>query len=898
MKGTLFLAAVFAATPASAALTGTVRDATGAMVENATVELFNGSGTALAVLQTDREGRFRWHPSARGWVQIRVNGEHFESGEIVVLLENGDRHVPVTVKPRSIYTRIAVSATRGAAEEAVSSPHVAIVKDRADILERPGATIGNALEQGPGVLVQQSTSAQVSPFLRGLTGYHVLNLLDGIRFNNSAFRSGPNQYLAFLEPSQAQRVEALLGPTGVQYGSDSLGGTIHVTTRQPLFASGPHWETHGDFTIAGATADLSGASSGRLLLSNSSFSALLGASGRRHNDLRPGQGHDSRNVYRRFFGMPLDQVRELAGSRLQDTGFSQYGLEGKVSARVRASQLLTLNYQRGVQNGVRGYKDLLGGLGRLQSTFEPQGLNWFYGRYEKIATGVFDSFSGTFSVNSQSDGGRRQGLLYTDPITRDFARVTTYGYSGQATTHWSSRLLASFGGEIYDERISSDREIRNPATGALTRPRPLYPDQSGYQNFGLFAQSSFEMNRAWRANVGVRVTGVRFETEEQRAVGVPASTQWFRDATFHSSLRYQIGSVFGIHALVSRGFRAPNLNDLGALGLNDLGYEIPVAEALTAGALLSTDAGEGALSKGFRASPLAPESLMNYEFGFRITSGRLYLRAQFFDAELHDPIVRRTLLFSASNIPSQLAGLPVTALPQTAAQRVQGVAPVAAQFDPRALKAFVNDGRSRYYGLETMGRYAMTARLSLEANYSYIAGRDLDPNRNVRRLPPQMGFMTLRYVPSGRRPWLEISMAAAGAQRRLSGGDLDDERIGSSFRRADIAAFFRGSRAASLVDPTGLFRPTGETLSQIQNRVLPLGTLVQGVRILDDNSRAPLYLSTAGWAAASIRAGIPLGERWQAMAALENLLDRNYRVHGSGVDAPGITAYLSVRYRF
>ena len=60
----------------------------------------------------------------------------------------------------------------------------------------------------------------------------------------------------------------------------------------------------------------------------------------------------------------------------------------------------------------------------------------------------------------------------------------------------------------------------------------------------------------------------------------------------------------------------------------------------------------------------------------------------------------------------------------------------------------------------------------------------------------------------------------------------------------------------------------------------------------------PLYLSTAGWATVSIRSGFPLGERWQAMAAFENLLDRNYRIHGSGVDAPGFTAYAGLKYRF
>ena len=142
-------------------------------------------------------------------------------------------------------------------------------------------------------------------------------------------------------------------------------------------------------------------------------------------------------------------------------------------------------------------------------------------------------------------------------------------------------------------------------------------------------------------------------------------------------------------------------------------------------------------------------------------------------------------------------------------------------------------------------------------------------------------------------------MTAAGGQSRLSGGDRDDERIGASFRNADISAFFLGSRVAALTDPaTVVFRPTGETLLQIQNRVLPIGATINGVRVVDNNTRVPLYLSTAGWAVAGIRSGFPLSERWQLYGGIENALDRNYRYHGSGVDAPGVNAWISVSVEF
>ncbi len=867
-------------------LRGVVRDPSGLAAGGASVEIRTVGGDLIARLTAGTDGTFEWHGQRTTDFRVNATGNGFVSQSLLVSPPE-DRVEIVLSEPESVYTRLNVTASRGSSEDSAVSPYVAIVRTEQDVLKRPTATLGNVLEESPGILVQQSTFAQVSPFLRGLTGYQVLNLIDGIRFNNSTFRSGPNQYLAFVEPTQAARVEALLGPTGTQFGSDSLGGTIQVLTPDARFSEPRQREMHGDFVLGGATADLSSFGLARVSLGTGRVYGMAGASGRRHNDLRAGHGHDSRNVFHRFFGMSLDSVRDLAGERQQDTGFRQYGLQGKFAFRIRPDQSLTVYAQRGVLDSVRGYKDLLGGLGRLVSTFEPQILNWVHGRYEKFGAGPFDSIAGTVSLNQQIDGSARQNLRFTDPLTTDWNRVNSYGYSGQATTHRGSRLVGSFGGELYDERIQSTRAVYAPTTAVTTRPRPLYPNDSNYQTLGVFGEGSYELTRRVRLGGGLRLTGVRFATTADRANGIPDSSNWFRDVTFHSTIRWQATEWFGLHAVASRGFRAPNLNDLGALGLNDLGYEVPLADA--PGALLSTDAGETAQSKGTTAGALVAESLMNYEAGLRINTRRFHGRVQLFHADLFDPIARRTLLFPQGNAPAQLAGLPVTVLPQTAAQRTQGVVAVATALDPRAVKAFVNDGQSRYYGLEAMGHYRMTSRWSLDANYSYINGRDLYPNRAIRRLPPQFGTVALRYIPSNRRLWVEVSTTVTGEQSRLSGGDRDDERIGASFRRRDIADFFAGSRVAPYLS-AGVFAPTGETLAQIQARVMP--------GITDDNLRVPLYPSTAGWATVNIRSGIPVGERWMVMAAFENVADRNYRIHGSGVDSPGRSAYLSLRYQF
>ncbi len=887
-----------------------VRDRSGAVVPGASIRVRTPAGRLIVVLPADETGRRKFPGLRDGPYDLEVTAPGFATERLKVD-PGGATAGPIVVelRPAGIRTQITVTAARAAEQEVRSAAAMVTVRDRTDIKSLPLATLGNVLAGSPGVLVQQSTYGQASPFLRGMTGYHVLNLIDGIRFNNCTFRSGPNQYLAFIEPSQAERVEAVLGPSGAQYGSDSMGGTINVLTPRAAYGSAPGVRTRGELRFYGASADASLGVNGRAVFAAPRWSWLVGGAGRKLNDLRAGGGTDSRNVYRRYFGLTDAELRGLVGSRQQDTGFSERGVHTKFAARLAQGQDLTLWYQHSTLAGVRGYKDLLGGRGHLRSEFTPQALNFFYGRYEKRGAGFLDAVTGTFSFNSQQDGSVRQSLQFSDPVTTDFNRVDAYGYSAEAISNIGSRQVVVFGGELFDERVRSSRLVYDPVTHTRARRRPLYPDGSVYRTFALFGQDSVEIIPGrLRAVIGGRLTGVDFETPAKGSqpgmgggAGVVDASQRFRDVTFKAALSWQATRFAALHFRTGRGFRAPNLNDLGAIGLNDLGFEVPASEVEALGALIGSSSGDGALSTGKRVTGLVAESLYNYEFGVTVHGRRLQARVQAFDAELYDPIVRRTLLFPAAAAPETIAHMAVMPVAPTQAQREQGVVPVATELDPRAVKAFVNDGRSRYYGIESLAEYRFRPGWSVHANYSFLAGRVLNPNRNVRRLPPQHGSLTLRHLPGRRGIWWELAAAAAGSQKRLSGGDLADERIGAARSRNDIAGFFGGAVVSPFIDrttPLPVFVPTGETLPELQNRVLPLGATVNGVIVRDDNTRVPLYLKTAGWLSLSLRGGVPVGERVSLNFAAENLLDRNYRYHGSGVDNPGISLYLSLRYSF
>lgn len=897
---------------AQPSVTSRVLDEAQAPIAGAMITVQTPAGATLTTTTTNHDGVFTLTGLPAGNFVVTVSAIGFQTQQFPLSL----RHDMAALAPLQLHVAarreaVTITAQRGAVEVLEQSASVLTSRETEALRTRPLATLGNVLEGAPGILVQQSTYGQVSPFLRGLTGYQVLNLVDGVRFNNATFRSGPNQYLALIEPSQAERLEALLGPASAQYGSDALGGTINVLTATPAFAPA----LSGEWQAFGASADASGGSQGKLTFGTKRVAVLLGGGWHKHNDLRAGGGADSRHALRRFLGLSPPQIRSLLGSRQPETSFTQYGGYTKTVAQLSRTQALSLWYQRSVLTGVRGYKDLWGGLGRLRSDFAPQDLHFGYARHEWLQLGWLDAWTNTVSVNAQRDGSIRQNLRTTDRVTTDDNMVTAFGYASQGATHFGARQALVFGGEVYRELIRASRVEFDPTTNVGVQRRALYPSGSRYTTLGLFVQHSGDWwQQRLRTNVGGRFTRIGVQTFADRnrtsngaSLGVADADERFRDFTYNASVTWRAGRGLALHALHGRGFRAPNLNDLGALGLNDLGYEIPASAAVTANALLGLSDGENALPSGKKVTALQAESLHNYEFGVSWQTQRFYARAQVFDAELKQPIVRRTLLFAAGNVPASLAGLAVTPLPPTAEQRAQNVVTVATALDARAVKAFVNDGAAKYYGVDTLARYSLTPRVWLEGNYSYLVGRELNPNRFIRRLPPQHGHLALRAQPTfwrGRVAFLELSSNLVGAQTRLSGGDLTDERIGAAIRRSDIASFFRGAllRPYLQAGTDGVFGTaddvlavTGETLLQIQQRVLPLGATINGVRITDENSRAPVFVKTAGYATVDVRGSVRLAENLYLDWAVMNLLDKNYRTHGSGLDAPGRNWFARVR---
>lgn len=90
--------------------------------------------------------------------------------------------------------------------------------------------------------------------------------------------------------------------------------------------------------------------------------------------------------------------------------------------------------------------------------------------------------------------------------------------------------------------------------------------------------------------------------------------------------------------------------------------------------------------------------------------------------------------------------------------------------------------------------------------------------------------------------------------------------------------------------------PTGETLAQVQDRLLPIGATINGVDVVDDESLVPLFQYLPGYGLVGVRGAVKFGERSELFVDFENIFDKSYRGISWGVDGAG--RGVTVRYRY
>ena len=112
----------------------------------------------------------------------------------------------------------------------------ALIMSSTDIRSAQSCTTADVLSDF-GIPVQKSQMGGGSPVLRGFEASRILLVIDGVRLNNLIYRAGHLQDIIKTDNNIIDRIEILFGPASTIYGSDALGGVIHLFTKNAMLAS-------------------------------------------------------------------------------------------------------------------------------------------------------------------------------------------------------------------------------------------------------------------------------------------------------------------------------------------------------------------------------------------------------------------------------------------------------------------------------------------------------------------------------------------------------------------------------------------------------------------------------------------------------------------------------------
>jgi hemoglobin/transferrin/lactoferrin receptor protein len=888
----LIVSLLSVAQAAAADVSGTVKDATGGALPNVRIVIMTAQRAVVATATSDQDGQFRLANLADADYLLVAQHPPFAERQMAIRVSGGAPvSVDVTLDMVTTSENVSVTATPGQLTDLPKAQPVNVISEE-DVTSRAKTVVAQAVEGEVGLALQRTSPGMAGIFVRGLTGNKVNVFIDGVHYSNGAQRGGVNTFLDLIDPSVLNGMEVLRGTSSAQYGSDALGGSIQFLTHVPMLAAGEDPRVGGTLSAGAETAHRGGFGAGTFNYARTGFGLLGTFTGRKSGDYRPGGGNDTHSSFTRFFGLPSEP---FIGERMPDTGFHQ------LAGQVRANWLpapdtsLVASYVSSRQDGANRWDQILGGDGNLIAELNDLQLDFGYLRFESLRAGWFDRASATYSFNTQREERVNQGGQ-GDPnaaIVHQPERTTIHGLQANAARRLSERQKLLIGGDVYFEGHDSDSFDVNPNTGAQVTSRPRVPDGASYTQAGVFVQTDFDATDRLTLTGALRAGFNSYTAKQSDAPVVNGRPLWPDDELSTAGVTFRAGASFAatpsvtLSGSVSSGYRAPHMTDLGTLGLTGSGFEVAAPDVAGLNGEVGTTADATAASTGRPVEQVDPETSINWEGGVRFNSTRVRASAGAFINTIDGNIQKQALILPQGAVGISLGGQPIVA------QNANGAVFVSLSTLPVLVRA--NFDHARVWGLEFEGDFTINRQTVVGGTFTYLEAEDTDTNRppNIEGGTPAPGGMVwVRFAPSNGRWWVQPYSLFAGNQSKLSSLDAGDRRTGAGRTRGQIQNFFRrGATVRGFVSAgaDGVFGnaddtliETGETLAQIQDRVLGVGV-----------NSSSLWTEVPSYALFGVRFGMRFGPHSIVIDA-ENLSDESYRGISWGMDGAG--RGLSVRY--
>ncbi len=617
-----------------------------------------------------------------------------------------------------------VVTSKGGFPEPLHSTAWSITALETEAIKGNTRSLPEALSGIPSIMVQKTALGQSSPYIRGLTGYHNVLLVDGIRLNHSAMRSGPNQYWSTVELFGTDRVEALRCTHGVLFGADAVGGIVNSLSSEPFYSNQKNYRS---FELLGRASS-----------AERSFSAGFSA------EVSSPKWFAEISHTERSFG-DLDGGRKVG--RQKNTGYDVRGSQARLSRKLSDNADLIFGIQKNFMDNVpRTHKTIDGltweGLSRGKEIWRrlDQERNLYYGRlaWEDIE-GIANSGNLTLSLHSHDqERNRMKGNsgVATGGDLQTFS-LEDIGLTARFVKEDFLQGILAYGAEWHQEKLVSGGykfDANGNRTANLVQG-PLAAD-SLHDRFATYFQYKYAFDSGWSLEPGIRYSATKADLRKFYEKNSDISTLFApEEKTYEEilgSLRAtkQINEELFIFSGLSQGFRPPSLYDL-----------------------TSTDETSTVEKPNTK---LEPEKFLQAEFGIRVDSGSWEWQTSYYYTWIKDMIIRSPIESGKSDV-----------LKSNGDGFIQGIElELGYQWTPSWKSEFSfswMDGEvEQMLDNNATGTVAINGR-----NYSTV-------NRATTRLMPIQAKFTTQYTPMGSNWSSALSFLALSKADDLSLKDETD----------------------------------------------------------------------------------------------------------------------------
>ena len=452
-----------------------------------------------------------------------------------------------------------------------------------DFEDRKIRSLPDSLIYIPGVVVQKTSYGHGSPIIRGFTGRQNLLLVDGVRLNNSTWRSGPVQYWNTVDPFSIASYELVKSQGSVLYGSDAVGGTLNALTK----SSGFQTKAAGEKFFGGSAY----------------YEHRTNGQGSHIQRLESSVGvGEQYGLHLGLSAKDFGDIKDSAIGRMRDTGYPEQDFDLRFDYAIHANATFTFAHQYVNQDEVSRWHRTVNNPGWTHGSHVAAGGTFLANDYdqersltymrvagENPETSAFiQKWSATFSYQDSIDSELQVRTAIDS--RRNSIETQTYGFDLTLESEIGPGNLVH-GVDYYMDQVGSFAE-RAGAPGVFTPradDRPVADDAS-YHLLGAYAQYDWDVTEKFKLLGGVRYTHAMAEWDNYRAPGALADvggTSDWDDITASLRALYDLNPEWQVYAGLSQAFRAPNLSDLtgnqlSMSGSTSLGGDVDPEHFLTA----------------------------------------------------------------------------------------------------------------------------------------------------------------------------------------------------------------------------------------------------------------------------------------------------------------------------